>query len=81
MAYFLTADGGTESLRARVYDLSGKELGSVAVAYKSDFSAGARASLLRLRVCGCARGPYRALGARVAACPLILLSLLRVIVI
>jgi ribulose kinase len=42
MAYFLTADGGTESLRARVYDLSGKELGSVAVAYKSDFSAGAR---------------------------------------
>ena len=43
MAYFLTADGGTESLRARIYDLSGKELGSVAVAYKSDFSSGARA--------------------------------------
>lgn len=43
MAYFLTADGGTESLRARVYDLSGKELGSVAVPYETNFSAGARA--------------------------------------
>lgn len=43
MAYFLTADGGTESLRARVYDLSGKELGSVAVPYQTTFSAGARA--------------------------------------
>lgn len=43
MAYFLTADGGTESLRARVHDLSGKELGSVAVAYQTRFSAGARA--------------------------------------
>lgn len=43
MAYFLTADGGTESLRARVHDLTGKELGSVAVAYDTSFSAGARA--------------------------------------
>lgn len=43
MAYFLTADGGTESLRARVYDLSGACLGSVAVPYETRFSAGARA--------------------------------------
>ena len=43
MAYFLTADGGTESLRARVYDLSGACLGSVAVPYETKFSAGARA--------------------------------------
>jgi FGGY-family pentulose kinase len=43
MAYFLTADGGTESLRARVYDLAGTCLGSVAVPYETKFSAGARA--------------------------------------
>ena len=43
MAYFLTADGGTESLRARVYDLTGKQLASVALAYETKFSAGARA--------------------------------------
>jgi len=43
MAYALTADGGTESLRARIYDVTGKELGSVAVAYETKFSAGARA--------------------------------------
>ncbi|WLS04820.1 FGGY-family carbohydrate kinase [Shinella oryzae] len=43
MTYFLTADGGTESLRARVYDLSGVCLGSAAVAYETKFSAGARA--------------------------------------
>ncbi|SIR36329.1 FGGY-family pentulose kinase [Rhizobium sp. RU20A] len=43
MAYFLTADGGTESLRARVYDLSGACLGSVAVPYETTFSSGARA--------------------------------------
>lgn len=43
MAYFLTADGGTESLRARVYDLEGTELGSVAVPYTTTFSPGARA--------------------------------------
>ncbi len=43
MAYFLTADGGTESLRARVHDLTGRELGSVAVPYETKFSAGARA--------------------------------------
>ncbi len=43
MTYFLTADGGTESLRARVYDLSGTCLGSVAVPYETKFSSGARA--------------------------------------
>jgi ribulose kinase len=43
MSYFLTADGGTESLRARVYDLTGACLGSVAVPYETNFSSGARA--------------------------------------
>ena len=43
MAYFLTADGGTESLRARLYDLAGTCLGSVAVPYETKFSPGARA--------------------------------------
>ena len=43
MAHYLTADGGTESLRARVYDLSGACLGQIAVPYVTTFSAGARA--------------------------------------
>lgn len=43
MAYFLTVDGGTESLRARVYDLNGTCLASRAVPYNTQFSAGARA--------------------------------------
>lgn len=43
MGYFLTADGGTESLRARVYDLSGTCLASEAIRYTTKFSAGARA--------------------------------------
>lgn len=43
MAYYLTADGGTESLRARVYDLSGNCLGQKAVSYDTRFSPGARA--------------------------------------
>ncbi|HHV69042.1 FGGY-family carbohydrate kinase [Brucella intermedia] len=43
MAYFLTADGGTESVRARVYDLSGTCLASAAVPYETKFSSGARA--------------------------------------
>lgn len=43
MAYYLTADGGTESLRARVYDLSGTCLGQKAVAYETKFAPGARA--------------------------------------
>ena len=43
MAYYLTADGGTESLRARIYDLAGTCLGQKAVAYETTFSPGARA--------------------------------------
>ena len=43
MAYFLTVDGGTESLRARVYDLKGTCLGNLAEPYETVFSAGARA--------------------------------------
>jgi ribulose kinase len=43
MAYYLTADGGTESLRTRVYDLKGHCLGSMAVPYETHFSPGARA--------------------------------------
>ncbi|MBQ0707912.1 MULTISPECIES: FGGY-family carbohydrate kinase [unclassified Ochrobactrum] len=43
MAYFLTADGGTESIRARVYDVSGTCLASAAVTYETKFSSGARA--------------------------------------
>ncbi|MEM0906217.1 MAG: FGGY-family carbohydrate kinase [Pseudomonadota bacterium] len=43
MAYFLTVDGGTESLRARIYDASGTCLASHADPYRTAFSAGARA--------------------------------------
>lgn len=43
MGYFLTADGGTESIRARIYDLSGKCLASESVAYSTQFYSGARA--------------------------------------
>lgn len=43
MAYYLTADGGTESLRARVYDLGGTCLGQKAVPYETKFYPGARA--------------------------------------
>lgn len=43
MAYFLTADGGTESLRARIYDLDGTCVASHAISYETAFSAGARA--------------------------------------
>lgn len=43
MGYYLTADGGTESLRARIYDEAGQCLGSRAVAYDTQFSAGGRA--------------------------------------
>lgn len=43
MSYFLTADGGTESIRARVYDLSGTCLASAAIPYVTKFSSGARA--------------------------------------
>lgn len=43
MAHFLTADGGTESLRARIYDLAGTCLGSCAVPYETRFAPGGRA--------------------------------------
>jgi ribulose kinase len=43
MAYFLTADGGTESIRARIYDLTGTCIASHAVPYQTHFSSGARA--------------------------------------
>jgi len=43
MAYFVTIDGGTESLRARVYDVTGNCLSSVAEPYETTFAAGARA--------------------------------------
>ncbi len=43
MAFFLTVDGGTESLRARVYDTNGICLGSLAVPYKTNFMSGSRA--------------------------------------
>jgi len=43
MAYFLTADGGTESLRARIYDLKGQCVASHAEPYETIFSPGARA--------------------------------------
>ncbi|WP_439123868.1 FGGY-family carbohydrate kinase [Marivita sp.] len=43
MAYFLAADGGTESLRVRIYDVHGTCLASHAEPYETVFSAGARA--------------------------------------
>ncbi len=43
MAYFLTADGGTESLRARIYDLTGRCVASHAEPYPTHFAPGARA--------------------------------------
>jgi len=42
MAYFLTIDGGTESIRAKVYNESGDCLGSQAVAYETNFLPGSR---------------------------------------
>lgn len=43
MGYVLTADGGTESLRARIYDLEGNCIVSHAEPYETQFSSGARA--------------------------------------
>ena len=43
MAYYLTADGGTESLRARIYDAAGTCIASHAEPYETTFSPGARA--------------------------------------
>ncbi len=41
--YVATADGGTESLRARIYDLDGRCLGNGVAKYETRFAAGARA--------------------------------------
>lgn len=43
MSHFLTADGGTESLRVRIYDLDGNCVASHAEPYETKFLAGARA--------------------------------------
>jgi ribulose kinase len=43
VSHFLTADGGTESLRVRIYDLDGNCVASHAEAYETKFLAGARA--------------------------------------
>ncbi|TBW37624.1 carbohydrate kinase [Siculibacillus lacustris] len=43
MSLVIGVDGGTESLRARVFDLSGRCLGTAASPYETRFSAGARA--------------------------------------
>ncbi len=43
MAYVIGIDGGTESLRAHVFDLSGRSLGVGRGAYATDFPAPARA--------------------------------------
>ncbi|MDQ0474481.1 FGGY-family carbohydrate kinase [Labrys wisconsinensis] len=43
MSFVIGIDGGTESLRARVYDLSGTCKGTAAHPYDTAFSAGARA--------------------------------------
>lgn len=43
MTYLLGIDGGTESLRARLFDLSGRCLGNAVSPYPTEFSPGARA--------------------------------------
>jgi ribulose kinase len=43
MAHFIGIDGGTESLRARIFDLSGRVLGNSVTPYKTQFAPGARA--------------------------------------
>lgn len=43
MAFYLAADGGTESLRVRIFDLAGNCLSSVAAPYETKFYPGARA--------------------------------------
>ncbi len=43
MAYFIGIDGGTESLRARVFDLAGRPLGNGVSPYQTRFAPGARA--------------------------------------
>lgn len=43
MAYYLAADGGTESLRVHIYDINGTCLASHAEPYQTTFAPGARA--------------------------------------
>ncbi|WP_419729617.1 FGGY-family carbohydrate kinase [Lichenicola sp.] len=43
MAYVIGIDGGTESVRATVFDLSGRRVASAAAPYATQFSSGARA--------------------------------------
>ncbi len=43
MDYVIGIDGGTESLRATVFDLAGRRIASAASAYPTRFAAGARA--------------------------------------
>ena len=43
MAYVIGIDGGTESLRASVFDLTGRRMGSAAAPYATQFAPGARA--------------------------------------
>lgn len=43
MGYVIGIDGGTESLRARLFDLEGRSLGTHAVPYETRFAPGARA--------------------------------------
>jgi ribulose kinase len=43
MSYVIGVDGGTESLRATVFDLAGRPIGSAATPYATRFSPGARA--------------------------------------
>jgi ribulokinase len=43
MPCFIGIDGGTESLRARVFDLAGRVLGNAVAPYPTRFAAGARA--------------------------------------
>jgi ribulose kinase len=43
LSYFLGIDGGTESLRAFVFDLAGRRLASAATPYPTVFGSGARA--------------------------------------
>ncbi len=43
MTYVIGIDGGTESLRASVFDLGGRRIGTAAAPYETRFSPGARA--------------------------------------
>ena len=48
MALFLAVDGGTESLRAMIFDMAGRPLGSAATAYTTSFPSPGRAEQLPL---------------------------------